>query len=61
VHDEEYQAAPAESDGDEEYAEFPQNYRFQIPENCHWNDVRTINMNVGQVLQNAFRTHCLEI
>lgn len=32
VHDEEYDAALAESDGDEEYALFPQNYRFQVPE-----------------------------
>ncbi len=32
VHDEEYAAALAESEGDEEYARFPQNYRFQIPE-----------------------------
>lgn len=55
VHDEEYQAALAESGGDQEYAEFPQNYRFQIPENCHWNDVRTVNTNIGQALQNAFR------
>ncbi len=55
VYDEEYKAALSESGGDEEYAEFPQNYRFQIPENCHWNDVRTVNMNVGQALQNAFR------
>jgi type I restriction enzyme M protein len=36
VHDEEYAAALAESDGDEEYALFPQNYHFQIPEGCHW-------------------------
>src|SRR4030042_6588374 len=55
VYDEEYKAALSESGGDEEYAEFPQNYRFQIPENCHWTDVRTVNMNVGQALQNAFR------
>src|SRR3989442_8715225 len=32
VHDEEYQAALAEAAGDEEYALFPQNYRFQVPE-----------------------------
>jgi hypothetical protein len=36
VHDEEYAAALAESDGDQEYALFSQNYRFQIPEGCHW-------------------------
>ena len=55
VHDEEYQAALAESDGDEEYARFPQNYRFQVPENCHWSDVRAVTTNVGQALQNAMR------
>lgn len=55
VYDEEYAAALAESEGDEEYARFPQNYRFQIPENCHWNDVRAVATNVGQALQKAMR------
>jgi type I restriction enzyme M protein len=55
VHDEEYAVALAESGGDEEYALFPQNYRFQIPDNCHWSDVRTITTNVGSALQNAMR------
>lgn len=55
VHDEEYQAALTESGGDEEYAKFPQNYRFQIPEDCHWEDVRTVASNVGQALQRAMR------
>ena len=55
VHDEEYAAALAESDGDEEYALFPQNYRFQIPKNCHWSDVRVVAANVGQALQKAMR------
>ncbi|MEI8040999.1 MAG: class I SAM-dependent DNA methyltransferase [Verrucomicrobiota bacterium] len=55
VHDEEYQAALAEAGGDEEYAKFPQNYRFQIPDDCHWNDVRTVASNVGQALQRAMR------
>ena len=58
VHDEEYQAALAESGGDEEYAQFPQNYQFQVPENCHWNDVRAVTVNVGQALQKAMR--CIE-
>ena len=48
VHDEEYAAALAESSGDEEYAQFPQNYRFQIPNDCHWKDVRAVPTNVGQ-------------
>jgi type I restriction enzyme M protein len=55
VYDEEYVAALAESDGDEEYARFPQNYRFQIPEDCHWSDVRLVSANVGQALQKAMR------
>ena len=55
VYDDEYQAALAEAEGDEEYARFPQNYRFQIPENCHWRDVRAVTGNVGQALQTAMR------
>jgi type I restriction enzyme M protein len=55
VYDEEYAAALAESGGDEEYARFPQHYRFQIPEGCHWNDVRAVASNVGQTLQKAMR------
>src|SRR5437879_3800995 len=55
VHAEEYEAAIGESGGDEEYAKFPQNYRFQIPEDCHWEDVRTVASNVGPALQRAMR------
>jgi type I restriction enzyme M protein len=55
VHDEEYRAALEESGGDEEYALFPQNYYFQIPEGCHWRDVRAVTTNVGQALQTAMR------
>jgi type I restriction enzyme M protein len=55
VQDEEYAAALAESDGDQEYAVFPQNYRFQVPEGCHWDDVRVVTTNVGQALQKAMR------
>ena len=55
VHDEEYQSALEESGGDEEYAQFPQNYRFQIPEGCHWDNVRVTTKNVGQSLQVAMR------
>lgn len=55
VYDEEYQGALKESSGDEEYAQFPQNYRFQIPDGCRWEDVRVITTNVGQALQKAMR------
>jgi len=60
VYDEEYAAALAESGGDEEYALFPQNYRFQIPEGCHWNDVRVVTSNVGQALQRAMPSPCTD-
>jgi len=55
VFDEEHQAALVESGGDEEFALFPQNYRFQIPEGCHWRDVRAVAQNVGQALHVAMR------
>jgi len=51
VYDEEYIAALAESDGDEEYAQFPQNYRFQILKDCHWHDVRVVIRPTGYALR----------
>ena len=55
VHDEEYEAAMKEFDGDEEAALFPENYGFQVPDGSHWRDVRKVAKNVGQALQNALR------
>lgn len=55
VFDEEVEEALAESGGDKQYAQFPENHRFQIPEGCHWEDVRAVTSNVGQVLQRAMR------
>ena len=55
VHDEEHAAALTEFNGDEEAALFPENYRFQVPEGCHWRDVRQVTSNVGQALQTAMR------
>jgi type I restriction enzyme M protein len=55
VHDEEHAAALREFDGDEEAALFPENYAFQVPEDCHWADVREVATNVGQALQTAMR------
>ena len=51
--DEEYLTALAESDGDLSYAEFAENHRFQIPKNCHWEDVRKRTVDVGAFLQKA--------
>jgi type I restriction enzyme M protein len=55
VHDEEHATALKEFDGDEESALFAENYTFQIPEDCHWRDVREVATNVGQALQTAMR------
>jgi len=53
VYDEETQAALEESGGDEEYASFPENHRFVIPDGCHWQDVRETSENVGVSIVNA--------
>jgi type I restriction enzyme M protein len=55
VFDEEIRTALAESDGDQEFALFPENHRFQIPFEAHWREVRQVTSNVGQALQNAMR------
>lgn len=55
VYDEEYSDALEESDGDLKFALFPENHRFQIPDGCHWQDVREKTSNVGQALQRAMR------
>jgi type I restriction enzyme M protein len=56
IYDEEYKQALEESDGDEEYASFPENHTFIIPEDAHWKDVRVKTKNVGQAIQYAFRS-----
>lgn len=53
VYDEETQDALEKSGGDEEFAAFPENHRFEIPEGCHWNDVRNTSENVGAAIVNA--------
>ena len=53
VYDEETQRALDESDGDEEYAAFPENHSFVIPDGCHWKDVREVSENVGTAIVNA--------
>jgi type I restriction enzyme M protein len=55
VFDEEVSVALAESGGDEAYAHFAENHRFQIPEDAHWKTVREASKNVGTKLQNALR------
>ena len=55
VYDEERQQALDDSDGDEEYADLPEQHRFQIPDGCHWGDVRSRSTNVGSAIQKAMR------
>jgi type I restriction enzyme M protein len=53
VYDEEYAIALKESKGDKEFAQFPENHRFQIPKSCHWKDIRAKSTNIGHALQKA--------
>ena len=53
IWDEEYQQALEESGNDLSYAKFAENHRFQIPEGCHWEDIRKKTVNVGDALQKA--------
>jgi type I restriction enzyme M protein len=53
VYDEETQAALERSGGDEEYASFPENHSFDIPEGCHWQNVREASENVGVAIVRA--------
>ena len=53
VYDEEMDAALMESGGDYEYASFPENHTFIIPDGCHWEDIREKSENIGSAIQNA--------
>lgn len=45
----------AEELGDLELANFPESHRFQVPEGCHWRNVRETPINVGSALQRSLR------
>jgi len=45
----------AELYGDEDPGHFEEIHRFQLPEGCHWNDVRATAQNVGTALKNAMQ------
>ena len=55
VFDEETHSALSESEGDQQFALFPENHRFQIPPSAHWRVVRQVAKNVGPALQSAMR------
>ncbi len=56
VWSEEYQQALDEGGGDLDFANFRENHRFQIPDGCHWEDVRKVTVDVGQYLHDALRS-----
>jgi type I restriction enzyme M protein len=55
VYDEERAPALAESGGDEEYADLPEQHRFQAPDGCHWSDLRQRSTNVGKAIVESMR------
>lgn len=55
VYDEEFEQALEESGGDADYAAFAENHRFQIPEGCHWTEIRQRTTNLGRAIQVATR------
>lgn len=55
VFDEEVVTALRESGGDQDFALFPENHRFQVPTNAHWREIRKVSRDVGRGLQHAMR------
>jgi type I restriction enzyme M protein len=53
VYDEELEQARTRFGTD--FTDFPENHRFQIPDGCHWADVRKVTTDVGKALQAAMR------
>jgi type I restriction enzyme M protein len=47
----EYDQALEGFGGDEVLARHPDNFRFVLPDGCHWDDVRKLHENVGAALQ----------
>lgn len=58
VRDEEYEWALKEAGGNAEEAEYPENYHFVIPPECHWDEVQEKTEDVGKALSHAM--HCIE-
>ena len=56
VHDEEREQAIAEyGEDDPETVAKEENYRFQIPDGAHWEDVRTATADLGKALKTAMK------
>lgn len=55
VWDEEYEEALELYDNDIEAAKLLENYRFQIPDGCHWSDIRSTSTDIGSKIQKSLR------
>ena len=56
VYDEEFNDALNKSDGDKDYAAFPENHRFQIPAGSHWSEIRSTSVNLGKKIQDSMQS-----
>ena len=55
MFDEEVVTALRDSGGDQDFALFPENHRFQVPADAHWQEIRKVSRDVGRALQQAMR------
>jgi type I restriction enzyme M protein len=55
VWDEEHAEALELFDNDEDAANMRENYRFQIPDGCHWQDIRETSVDIGNKIRKSFR------
>lgn len=55
VYDEETEEALQLSGGDAEFASLPEQHLFDIPDGCHWKDIRERTENMGAALVGAMR------
>jgi type I restriction enzyme M protein len=53
VYDEEHLDALSESGGDIEYADLPEQHRFQIPTGCHWAELQKKSTDVGKAIKRS--------
>ena len=55
VWDEEFEEAMELYDNDLEAAKMLENFRFQIPDGCHWKDIRETSNDLGSKIHKSFR------
>jgi len=55
IWDEEYKKAVDIYGTDIDISEMPENFRFQIPDDCHWIDIRSVTTSIGERIQRILR------